>query len=76
MIGHAILREIVGADALRAVAGADLTFAVGGDGGTLLTMRSVFANPEALAVVRSFGAEELGNQTIGKLAAYLEGGAP
>ena len=36
MIGHAILREIVGADALRAVAGADLTFAVSGDGGTLL----------------------------------------
>ena len=36
MIGHAILREIVGADALRTVAGADLTFAVSGDGGTLL----------------------------------------
>ena len=36
MIGHAILREIVGADTLRAVAGADLAFSVGGDGRTLL----------------------------------------
>ena len=36
MIGHAILREIVGADALRTVAGADLAFSVGGDGRTLL----------------------------------------
>ncbi|QGZ43131.1 ATPase [Pseudoduganella flava] len=40
-------------------------------GTTLLTMRSVFASPEALAEVRRYGAEELGNQTIDKLAAYI-----
>lgn len=50
-----------------------VTFEEAGDGATLLTMRTILASPEALAAVRKFGAEELGNQTIDKLAAYLEG---
>lgn len=52
-----------------------ITFEEAGDGATLLTMRTIFASPEALAEVRKFGAEELGNQTIDKLAAYLDGAA-
>jgi uncharacterized protein YndB with AHSA1/START domain len=49
-----------------------ITFEDGGDGTTLLTMQSIFASPEALAEVKKYGAEELGNQTVDKLAAYLE----
>jgi uncharacterized protein YndB with AHSA1/START domain len=49
-----------------------ITFEDAGGGHTLLTMRSIFASPEALAEVKKYGAEELGNQTVDKLAAYLE----
>ena len=35
MIGHPILRKIVGADALGAIAGADLRFTLGGVFGSL-----------------------------------------
>ncbi|WP_338768747.1 SRPBCC domain-containing protein [Massilia sp. METH4] len=49
-----------------------ITFEEAGDAETLLTMRTIFASPEALAAVKKFGAEELGRQTIGKLAEYLE----
>ena len=36
VVGHAVLREIVGADALAAVTGADLAAALARDGGVLL----------------------------------------
>lgn len=49
-----------------------ITFAEAANGHTLLTMRTILASPEALAQVKQFGAEELGNQTIDKLAAWLE----
>ena len=39
---------------------------------TEVTMTSMFSSVEALAEVKKFGAEELGKQTLGKLAAYLE----
>jgi uncharacterized protein YndB with AHSA1/START domain len=43
------------------------------DGGTLVTLRVVFPTPEARnAAVENFNAVELGNQTLGRLAAYLE----
>ena len=41
-------------------------------GRTRLTMRSLFATPEARAAVVSFGAIELGAQTLDKLAEWLE----
>ncbi|TWI61884.1 uncharacterized protein YndB with AHSA1/START domain [Pseudoduganella lurida] len=50
-----------------------VTFEDAGNGATLLTMHTVFASAETLAAVKKFGAEELGNQTIDKLAAFLAG---
>ncbi len=43
-----------------------------GGGRTRVTQRMVFATSEQLDAVRSFGAEELGQQTMGRLAARLE----
>lgn len=48
-----------------------VTFDDLGDRRTRLTMRSVFATVEAVAHVRGFGAEELGYQTLDKLAEFL-----
>lgn len=43
------------------------------DGGTLITMRTVFPSTEARAVVvEQYGAVEGGQQTLGRLAEYLE----
>lgn len=43
------------------------------DGGTVVTMRSVFPTVEAReTAVRDYGAVEGGTQTIGRLAAYIE----
>ncbi len=43
------------------------------DGGTLITMRSIFPSKEERDhVVREYGAIEGGNQTIGRLAAFVE----
>ncbi len=43
------------------------------DGGTLVTMRSIFPTAELLKrVVEEFGAIEGGKQTLAKLAAYAE----
>ena len=41
------------------------------DGKTRLTQRSVFASAEAVEMVKSFGAVELGYQTLGRLADHL-----
>jgi uncharacterized protein YndB with AHSA1/START domain len=49
-----------------------VTFAAAGANRTRLTMRSTFPSIEARNAVVKFGAVELGMQTIGKLAAYLE----
>jgi uncharacterized protein YndB with AHSA1/START domain len=48
-----------------------ITFEEAGPGQTLLTMRSVFADANALAEVKKFGAVEGGQQTINHLEAYL-----
>lgn len=50
-----------------------VTFAPDGDG-TLLTMRLLLPSFEAREAVNSFGAMELGQQTIEKLAAFLDAG--
>ena len=41
------------------------------NGQTRLTQRSVFASPEAVEMVKAFGAVELGYQTLGRLEAHL-----
>ena len=41
------------------------------DGGTRVTLRSVFASPEECARVKAFGATEGGRQTLRRLAEYL-----
>lgn len=43
------------------------------DGGTRVTQRSLFPTAEARAVVVGFGAIELGQQTLEKLAEHLAG---
>lgn len=43
------------------------------EGGTRVTQRSLFPNPEARAAVVRFGAIELGHQTLEKLGEYLAG---
>lgn len=40
-------------------------------GKTRLTQRSLFASAEAVEMVKSFGAVELGYQTLGRLEAHL-----
>jgi uncharacterized protein YndB with AHSA1/START domain len=43
------------------------------DGGTLLTQKVVMPTPEAYAGAKAFGAIELGQTTLAKLAAIVEG---
>ena len=43
------------------------------DGGTFLTQHMIFPNAEAYAGAKAFGAIELGQTTLAKLAAIVEG---
>ena len=43
------------------------------DGGTCLTQQVIFPNAEAYAGAKAFGAIELGQTTLAKLAAIVEG---